>query len=53
VELLLHRGERRDLLLQVSTQFLDLLGPLLCLSLLGPYPLEGGAVLLELGLRRD
>ena len=52
-KLILHRGERRDLLLQISAQLLGLLGLLLGLSLPGPRPLEGGAVLLELGLRRD
>jgi hypothetical protein len=45
MELILH------LLLQSSTQLLSLLGLLLCLSLPRPRPLEGGAVLLELGLR--
>jgi hypothetical protein len=51
-KLLLHRSERGDLLLQVSPQPLGLLGLLLGLSLPGPCPLEGGAVLLKLGLRR-
>jgi hypothetical protein len=50
--LLLHRSKRGDLLLQVSTQPLSLLGLLLGLSLPGLCPLEGGAVLLKLGLRR-
>jgi hypothetical protein len=49
-KLLLHRGERRDLLLQVNTQLFGLIGLLLYMSLLGLCPLEGGAVLLELGL---
>ena len=52
-ELILHRGERRDLLLQISAQLFGLLGLLLGLSLPGSRPLEGGAVLLELGLRLD
>jgi hypothetical protein len=52
-KLLLHCGERRDLFLQVGTQLLGLLGLLLCRSLPGPRPLEGGAVLLELVLRRN
>jgi hypothetical protein len=37
-KLLLHRGERGDLLLQVGTQLLGLLGLLLSLSLPGPHP---------------
>jgi hypothetical protein len=38
-------------LAQVSAQLFGLLGLLLRLSLPGPCPLEGGAVLLELGIR--
>jgi hypothetical protein len=51
-KLLLHRSERGDLLFQVSSQPLSLLGLLLGLGLSGPCPLDGGAVLLKLGLHR-
>jgi hypothetical protein len=51
-KLLLHRSERSGFLLQVSSQPLSLLGLLLGLSLPGLCPLEGGVILLKLGLRR-
>jgi hypothetical protein len=48
-ELLLRRGERLDLARQGRPQPLCLLGLFLGLALSGPRPLEGRAVLLELG----
>jgi hypothetical protein len=51
-KLLLHRSERSGLHRQVSPQPLGLLGHLLGLDLPRPCPLEGGMVLLKLGLRR-
>jgi hypothetical protein len=51
-ELLLRRGERGSLARQGRPQPLDLLGLLLGLTLPGPRPLEGRAVLLELGASR-
>jgi hypothetical protein len=51
-ELLLHHSERNGLLCQVSPQLLSLFGLLLGLDLPGPCPLEGGEVLLKLGLHR-
>jgi hypothetical protein len=51
-ELLPHRSKRGDLIRQVSSQPLGLLGFLLVLGLPRLRPLEGGAILLELSLRR-
>jgi hypothetical protein len=51
-ELVPHRSKRGDLIRQISPQPLDLLGFLLGLGLPGPCSLEGGAILLELSLRR-
>jgi hypothetical protein len=51
-ELLLHRGERGNLVCQASPQPLRLLGPLFCLALPSSRSLEGRAVLLELGPNR-
>jgi hypothetical protein len=51
-ELLLRRGERGSLARQGRPQPLGLLGLLLGLTLPGPHPLEGRAVLLELGASR-
>jgi hypothetical protein len=48
-ELLLHHGKRGDLLNQVNSQLLSLLGLFLILALPRPRTLEGCAVLLELG----
>jgi hypothetical protein len=48
-ELLLRRGERGSLVCQGRPQPLGFLGLLLGLTLPGPRPLEGRAVLLELG----
>jgi hypothetical protein len=48
-ELLLHRSERVGLARQGRPQPLRLLGLFLGLDLPGPHPLEGRAVLLELG----
>jgi hypothetical protein len=49
LELLLHRGERGNLVHLVGPQLLGLLGLLLGLALPRLRPLEGCAVLLELG----
>jgi hypothetical protein len=49
LELLPHLGKRGDLLRQADPQPLNLLGFLLSLTLPGPRPLEGCAILLELG----
>jgi hypothetical protein len=51
-ELLLRRGERGGLVRQGCPQPLGLVGLLLSLTLLGPRPLEGRAILLELGTSR-
>jgi hypothetical protein len=52
-ELFLHHGERGGLVRQGNPQPLGFLGPLLKLTLPGPRPLEGRAVLSELGASRD
>jgi hypothetical protein len=52
LELLLHRGKRGVIVRQVGPQLLSLFGLLLGLPLPRLCPLEGGMVLLELGLRR-
>jgi hypothetical protein len=52
-ELLPHHGKRGGLVCQIGPQPLGLLGILLSLALPRSRPLEGGAVLLELGLRRS
>jgi hypothetical protein len=52
-ELLLRRDDRGGLVSQAGPQLLDLLGPLLSLTLPDPRSLEGCAVPLELGASGD